>query len=63
MRAYDITNYDNWLNRYNPYDDEDMDEELEEHLEKMREMEHEDDQRDYCDNHHLSFYEIEHHLK
>ena len=22
-------NYDNWLNRYNPYDDEDIDEELE----------------------------------
>jgi len=31
MRAYDLPNYDNWLNRYNPYDDE-LDEELEEHL-------------------------------
>ena len=32
-----IHGYDEWLNRYNPYDDE-YDEELEEHLEKMREM-------------------------
>ena len=55
-------NYDNWLNRYNPYDDE-LDEELEEHLEKLREMDNEDDQRDYCDDHNLSFYEIKHHLK
>lgn len=56
-------NYDNWLNRYNPYDDEDIDEELEEHLENLRAMDYEDDQRDYCDNHNLCFYEIEHHLK
>ena len=56
-------NYDNWLNRYNPYDDEDIDEELEEHINNLREMVHEDDQRDYCDDHHLDFYEIEHHLK
>ena len=55
-------NYDNWLNRYNPYDDE-LDEELEEHLEKLREMDNEDDQRDYCDDHHLKFSDIEHHLK
>ena len=47
MRAYDLPNYDSWLNRYNPYDDE-TDEELEEHLEKMRAMDHEDDQRHYC---------------
>ena len=61
MRAYDLPNYDNWLNRYNPYDNE-LDEELEEHLETMRKMDHEDDQRDYCDDHNLSFYEIERHL-
>ena len=61
MRAYDIPNYDSYINRYNPYDDE-LDEELEEHLEKLREMDNEDDQRDYCDDHHLSFYEIERHL-
>ena len=62
MRAYDITNYDNWLNRYNPYDDE-LDEELEEHLENLRAMDYEDDQRDYCEAYKLSFLEIEHHLK
>ena len=55
-------NYDNWLNRYNPYDDE-LDEELEEHINNLREMDNENDQRDYCDDHNLSFYEIEHHLK
>ena len=56
-------NYDNWLNRYNPYDDEDIDEELEEHLENLRAMDYEDDQRDYCEAYKLDFYEIEHHLK
>jgi len=57
MRAYDIPNYDSYINRYNPYDDE-LDEELEEHLEKMCTMEEEDEQKDYCDNHHLKFNEI-----
>ena len=55
-------NYDNWLNRHNPYDDE-LDEELEELINNLREMDNEDDQRDYCDDHNLSFYEIEHRLK
>jgi len=55
-------NYDNWLNRYNPYADE-LDEELEEHINNLREMDHEHDQRDYCDEHHLSFSDIEHHIK
>ena len=55
-------NYDNWLNRHNPYDDEDIDEELEEHLENLREMDNEDDQRDYCDDHHLKFSDIEAYL-
>ena len=63
MRAYDLPNYDNWLNRYNPYDDEDIDEELEEHLENLRAMDYEDDQRDYCEAYKISFLEIEHHLK
>ena len=40
-----IHGYDEWLNRYNPYDDE-YDEELEEHLEKMREMDNIDDQKE-----------------
>ena len=61
MRAYDLPNYDNWLNRYNPYDDE-YDEELEEHLEKMREMDNEDDQRDYCDDNSIKYSDIEAYL-
>lgn len=63
MRAYDIPNYDSYINRYNPYDDEDIDETLEEHLENLRAMDYEDDQRDYCEAYKLSFLEIEHHLK
>ena len=56
-------NYDSWLNRYNPYDDEDIDETLEEHLENLRAMDYEDDQRDYCEAYKIDYYEIEHHLK
>ena len=63
MRAYDIPNYDSYINRYNPYDDEDIDEELEEHINNLRAMDYEDDQRDYCEAYKLDFYEIEHHLK
>ena len=63
MTQYDLPNYDNWLNRYNPYDDEDIDETLEEHLENLREMDYEDDQKDYCEAYKIDFYEIEHHLK
>jgi hypothetical protein len=62
MRQYDLPNYDSYINRYNPYDDE-LDEELEEHLENLRAMDYEDDQRDYCEAYKLSFYEIEHRLK
>ena len=62
MTQYDLPNYDNWLNRHNPYDDE-LDEELEEHLENLRAMDYEDDQRDYCEAYKIDFYEIEHHLK
>ena len=61
MTQYDLPNYDNWLNRYNPYDDE-LDEELEEHINNLRAMDYEDDQRDYCEAYKLSFYEIERHL-
>ena len=63
MRAYDIPNYDSYINRHNPYDDEDIDEALEEHINNLREMDHEDDQRDYCEAYKISFLEIEHHLK
>jgi hypothetical protein len=62
MRAYDLPNYDSYINRYNPYDDE-LDEELEEHLENLRAMDYEDDQRDYCEAYKIDYYEIEHHLK
>ena len=63
MTQYDLPNYDDWLTEpYDRYYDE-LDEELEEHINNLREMDHEDDQRDYCDDHHLSFLEIQHHLK
>ena len=61
MRAYDIPNYDNWLNRYNPYDDE-LDEELEEHIENLRAMDNIDDQKDYCDENCIKYSEIAHHI-
>ena len=53
-----IYGYDEWLNRHNPYDNE-YDEELEEHLEAMRKMDNIDDQKDYCDDHHLKYRDIE----
>ena len=56
-----IHGYDEWLNRYNPYDDE-IDEDLVEHLDKMREMVNIDDQKDYCDDHHLKYGDIEAYL-
>ena len=55
-------NYDNWLNRHNPYDDE-IDEQLEEHLEAMRQMDEEEDQRNYCDdNPNIKFHEVQPYL-
>ena len=54
-------NYDNWLNRHNPYDDE-IDEQLEEHLEAMRQMDEEEDQRNYCDDNHIKFHEVQPYL-
>jgi hypothetical protein len=62
MRQYDLPNYDNWLNRYNPYDNE-TDEELEEHIENLRAMDYEDDQKDYCEAYKIEYSEIAHHLK
>ena len=56
-----IHGYDEWLNRHNPYDNE-YDEELEEHLEAMRQMDEEEDQRNYCDDKHIKFHEIQSYL-
>ena len=55
-------NYDNWLTE--PYDRyyEDIDPELEEHINNLREMDNEDDQRDYCDEAGIKFHDIEHHI-
>ena len=61
MRAYDLPNYDNWLTE--PYDKlYEYDEELEEHLEAMRDMDEEEDQKNYCDDNNLKFLEIEQYL-
>ena len=54
-------NYDSYINRGNPYDDE-IDEELEEHLEAMRQMDEEEDQRNYCDDNHIKYNEIQPYL-
>jgi hypothetical protein len=62
MTQHDLPNYDDWLTE--PYDRyyEELDEELEEHINNLREMDYEDDQRDYCEAYKLDFYEIERHL-
>ena len=61
MKQYDLPNYDNWLTEL--YDKlYEYDEELEEHLEKMREMDNIDDQKDYCDDHHIKYGDIEAYL-
>ena len=63
MTQYDLPNYDDWLTEpYDRYYDE-LDEELEEHINNLREMDYEDDQKDYCEAYKISFLEIEHHLK
>ena len=63
MTQYDLPNYDDWLTE--PYDRyyEELDEELEEHINNLREMDYEDDQKDYCEAYKLDYYDIEHHLK
>jgi len=61
MKQYDLPNYDNWLTEL--YDKlYEYDEELEEHLEAMRQMDKEEDQRNYCDDNHLKFHEVQPYL-
>lgn len=62
MRQYDLPNYDSFINRYNPYDDDETDEELEEHLENLRAMDYEDDQKDYCEAYKIKYSEIAHYI-
>ena len=55
MRQYDLPNYDNWLNRYNPYDrDYEIEEEREYHLENISVLKTEEDIEEY-----LRYYKIE----
>ena len=54
-------NYDNWLNRYNPYDNE-LDDELIDHLTELRDLETEEAQEEYCEKHDLTFSDIKHYL-
>jgi len=58
---YNMNHYDNWLNSTNPYNNE-LDDELMEHLTEMRDMDEEEDQKNYCDNNNLKFLEIEQYL-
>ena len=55
MRAYDIPNYDNWLNSNNPYDREyEIEEERQYHLENISVLETEEDIEEY-----LFYHKIE----
>ena len=48
MRAYDLPNYDNWLNSNNPYDrDYELEEEREYHLENISVLKTEEDIEEY----------------
>ena len=48
MRAYDIPNYDNWLNSNNPYDDlYDEEKEREWLLEEIKEFEGDEEEIEY----------------
>jgi len=61
MKQYDLPNYDNWLTEL--YDKlYEYDEELEEHITNLREMDEEEDQRNYCDAHHIKYNEIQPYL-
>ena len=52
MRQYDIPNYDNWLNKGNPYDrDYELEEEREYHLENISVLETEEDIEEYIRYH------------
>ena len=55
MRAYDLPNYDNWLNSNNPYDrDYELEEEREYHLENISVLKTEEDIEEY-----LFYHKIE----
>ena len=55
MRAYDLPNYDNWLNSNNPYDrDYEIEEEREYHLENISVLKTEEDIEEY-----LFYHKIE----
>ena len=55
MRQFDLPNYDNWLNRYNPYDkDYELEEEREYHLENISVLKTEEDIEEY-----LFYHKIE----
>jgi hypothetical protein len=55
MRAYDLPNYDNWLNSNNPYDrDYELEEEREYHLENISVLKTEEDIEEY-----IRYYKIE----
>lgn len=54
-------NYDNWLNSTNPYNNE-LDDELLDHLTEMRDMDDEENQKNYCDKNNLNFLDIEQYL-
>ena len=61
MKQYDLPNYDNWLTEL--YDKlYEYDEELEEHITNLREMDEEEDQRNYCDDNHLKYNEVQPYL-
>lgn len=52
MRAYDIPNYDNWLNSNNPYDREyEIEEERQYHLENISVLKTEEDIEEYIRYH------------
>jgi hypothetical protein len=54
MRAYDLPNYDNWLNSNNPYDREyEIEEEREYHLENISVLKTEEDIEEYLFYHNI----------
>jgi hypothetical protein len=54
MRAYDLPNYDNWLNSNNPHDREyELEEEREYHLENISVLKTEEDIKEYLFYHNI----------
>ena len=52
MRAYDLPNYDNWLNSNNPYDkDYELEQDREYHLENISVLKTEEDLEEYIRYH------------